>query len=214
MITVLIADDHPVFRRGLIQVLQSDHGLRVVGEAADGETALRLIRERRPAVSVLDIAMPRGDGIAVAQTCRREQLPGALLFLTAHRDPQMLNEALNLGVQGYVLKDSAVLDIIAAVRAVATGNRYVSPSLSDDLLRRIEGAQALRDARPGLELLSPAERRILRLVSLDHTSKEIADSLGISPRTVENHRTHIAQKLGLQGCHSLLKFAYDNKARL
>lgn len=213
-ITVLVADDHPLFRKGLVDVLRADTGLKVLHETGDGAEALRLIKELRPAVAVLDIEMPRRGGIEVAHEVQRLNLPVQIIFITAYKDPETFDEAMNAGVKGYVLKESAVTDILAGIKAVAAGNRYISPSLSGLLFDRSRAAQSLREQVPGLEALSAAERRILKLVSLDRTTKEIAADLGISPRTVENHRANIAGKLGLSGSHSVLKFAYDNKSRL
>ena len=212
--TILIADDHPVFRKGLVQVIQSDPAFVVVGEAGDGDVAWQLITTGKPDLVILDIAMPRRSGIEVAREFRRRRMPGELIFLTAYKDPEMFDEALNLEVKGYVLKDSAGDDILDALRAVAMGESYVSPTLSGLLLGRRQSAQKLRAVQPGLNDLTPSERRILKLITQDRTSKEIADDLGISPRTVDNHRANIALKLNLHGTHSLLKFAFDNKALL
>jgi DNA-binding NarL/FixJ family response regulator len=213
-ITILVADDHPIFRRGLVETIQSDPGLRIVAEAGDGQAALSAIRDLSPEIALLDVHMPKADGIAVARAVRDQQLPTHLIFLTMHDDEETFQEAMDLGVKGYVLKESAVLDVLHAIRAVAAGQHFISPSISGYLVRRREAGQKLREKVPGLESLTPAERRILKLISEDHTSKEIADQLGISPRTVETHRLHICEKLNLHGAHSLLKFAYDNKGKL
>jgi len=213
-ITILVADDHPIFRRGLIEALQSDGDLRIVGEVGDGQAALAAIEKLRPDVALLDIHMPKSDGVAVARALRNKDLPTRLIFLTMHDDEETFQEAMDLGIKGYVLKESAVLDVINCVRAVAAGQHFISPSISGYLVRQREAGQKLRERVPGLDSLRPAEHRILKLISEDHTSKEIADRLGISPRTVETHRLHICEKLNLHGAHSLLKFAYDNKGKL
>ena len=213
-ITVLVADDHPLFRKALVDVLATDRDLKVIQEASDGASALRLIKDLRPIVAVLDIEMPHGGGIEVAREIQLRRLPVHVIFITAYKAPEFFDEAMNLGVKGYVLKESAAIDILAGIKTVASGNRYISPSLSELLFRRSRDAENLRQKSPGLEDLTPAERRILKMVSLDHTTKEIASELGVSHRTVENHRANIASKLGLSGSHSLLKFAYDNKSRL
>ena len=213
-IKVLVADDHPIFRKGLADVLRADAGLEVVGEVADGASALRLIQESKPAVAVLDIEMPQLGGLEVAAEVQQRRLPVELIFITAYKDPETFDAAMSLGVKGYVLKESAVTDILAGINAVARGERYISPSLSGLLFQRARAASDLRVKNPGLEALTPSERHILKRVSLDRTTKEIAGDLGVSHRTVENHRANIARKLGLSGSHSLLKFAYDNKSRL
>ena len=211
---ILIADDHPIFRRGLGDVIGQDPSLRVVGEAVDGEQALQFIHELRPAVAVLDINMPRRSGLAVARALAEAGAAVKIVLLTMHEDEDLLNEALNLGVAAYVLKENAAADLLQAIHAAAAGRLFVSASLAGALLRRADQAAALKRDRPGLERLTPAERRILRLIAADRTTKEIADTLGISVRTVDTHRQNLSQKLGLSGSHSLLKFAYDNKARL
>jgi len=213
-IRVLVADDHPIFRKGLVDVLRSDAGLEVVGEVADGATALAAIAELKPDVAVLDIEMPKLGGLEVAGEIRTRRAGVEIIFITAYKDPETFDEAISLGVKGYVLKESAVVDILAGIKTVAGGERYISPSLSGLLFRHAEAATALRSEKPGLDALTPSERRILKLVSFDRTTKEIADELGVSHRTVENHRANIARKLGLSGSHSLLKFAYDNKTKL
>ena len=213
-ITILVADDHPLFRKGLVDVLRADAELKVIQEVGDGAQALRLLKELRPAVAVLDIEMPQRDGLQVAAEAQRLHLATELIFITAYKDPETFDAAMDLGVKGYVLKESAVTDIVAGIKSVARGERYISPSLSGFLFRRTERARTLRTQHPGLDDLTPAERRILKLISLDRTSKEIADELGVSYRTIENHRANIGRKLKLQGSHSLLKFAYDNKAKL
>ena len=211
---ILIADDHPIFRRGLGDVIGQDPSLRVVGEAVDGEQALQFIHELRPAVAVLDINMPRRSGLAVARALAEAGAAVKIVLLTMHEDEDLLNEALNLGVAAYVLKENAAADLLQAIHAAAAGRLFVSASLAGALLRRADQAAALKRERPGLVRLTPAERRILRLIAADRTTKEIADTLGISVRTVDTHRQNLSQKLGLSGSHSLLKFAYDNKARL
>ncbi len=211
---VLIADDHPLFRQGLRRAVESDPACEVVQEAGDGRTALEFIRELKPDLAILDINMPVLDGLAVVRRMREERLPGEVIFLTMYKEEDLFNAALDLDVKGYVLKESAVADILQGVRSVAAGHAYLSPTLSDFLLHRRAGAAALRRQKPGLDRLTPAERRILKLVAEDRTSKEIADQLGLSPRTIENHRANICARLGLHGVHSLVKFAYDNKSRL
>lgn len=213
-LTILIADDHPLFRKGLRQAIEADPGLRIIYEAADGRAAAQAIRELKPDICVLDIQMPELDGLAVVRQMRKHRLPGEVIYLTMFKEADLLNAALDLDVKGYVVKDSAVNDILDCIHSVAAGHRYVSPELSEFLITRRAQAEALRGARPGLEQLTPSECRILKLIAQDKTSKEIADELGLSPRTVENHRTNICAKLDVHGIHSLVKFAYENKSRL
>lgn len=211
---ILIADDHPLFRQGLRQVIETDSSLLIVHEAGDGRAALRFVRELKPDICILDIQMPELDGLAVVRQMRAHRLKAEVILLTMFKEEDLLNTALDLGVKGYVLKESAVTDILQSIRSVSAGHRYISPALSDFLIARRTGAEMLRATKPGLERLTPSERRILKLISEDKTSKEIADELGLSPRTVENHRTNICDKLDVHGVHGLVKFAYENKSRL
>jgi DNA-binding NarL/FixJ family response regulator len=211
-ISVLLADDHPIFRKGLRQIIESDPGLKIVGEAEDGERALELIREMRPQVAVLDVDMPRKDGVAVAREVRESGLEIRLIFLTMHKNERFFNAALDLGVQGYVLKDSAVTEIVSSVKAVAAGQSYVTPLLTDFLLNRRNAAKAGQQS--GLESLTEAERRVLKMVADYRSSREIADELFISVRTVDRHRANIATKLDLKGSHALLHFALQHKVEL
>ncbi len=211
---VVIADDHPIFRRGLAQILATDSGISVVGEASDGETVMRLIRDARPDVAVVDIDMPVRDGFGVLRALHDERLDVPVVFLTMHKAEGILNDALDLGVAGFVLKDSAISELVEAVRAAAARRRFVSPALSELLLSRRGRAAALATDRPGLDMLTPAERRVLRMVADQKTSKEIADLLFVSVRTVEHHRAHICEKLDLRGSNALVKFAVAHKASL
>lgn len=211
---LLIADDHPLFRHGLRQAIESDPALQVVAEAGDGEAALRLLLDTALDVAILDVDMPGKDGFAVVRAAREQRLRLPIVFLTMHRDERFLNAALDLGVQGYVLKDGAILEIIQCIKAVAAGVEYVSPSLSSSLIRRHRRAAELATQNPGMEALSPTERRVLALIAEYKTTKEIADTLSVSPRTVDTYRARIAEKLALKGAHALLKFALDHKAEL
>jgi DNA-binding NarL/FixJ family response regulator len=211
---VFIADDHPIFRRGLREVLEEDAALLIVGEASNGLMALQQIEQLLPEVAVLDIDMPQLNGFELVKEIRRKSLPVKIVFLTMHRDEDLFNEALSLGVRGYVLKDSAATDTVACIRAVAGGQHYISPAISTYLVRRSQRAAAFAQETPGLGDLTPAELRVLKLIAANKTSREIADELFINYRTVENHRTNICQKLGLRGSHSLLKFAFEHKSQL
>src|SRR5688500_2053276 len=213
-IRVVIADDHPVFRQGLRQVIEQERELKVVGEAGDGEEALRMIRDLSPDVAVLDIHMPKLKGFDVAREARRERLTAHIVFLTMYDDERMFNEALNLGAEGYLLKDSAISDVVGSIRAAAAGRHYISPAISGYLVNRSARRAALGERNPGLEELTPAELRILRLIAEHKTSKEIAGELCISHRTVENHRHSICYKLGIHGSNALLRYALQHRHEL
>src|SRR5690606_35680674 len=133
-ITVIVADDHPLFRRGLAEVLQADDSFRIVADAGNGVDALALIRRHEPDIAVLDVNMPDASGLQVAETIQREELRTIVVLLTMHRESAILRRALDAGVQGYILKDSAVMEIVACLHTVATGRAYISPVLSSELL--------------------------------------------------------------------------------
>jgi DNA-binding NarL/FixJ family response regulator len=214
LIRIVIADDHPVLRKGLKQVIEEDPSLRVAGEAGDGDAAVKQIEELQPEIAVLDINMPGLDGFAVLRAIQERRLPTAVIFLTLHADQELFDEAMNLGAQGYIIKDTALTAIVEGIRTVAAGRPYVTPSLTALMLRRRSRAEALTAREPRLEDLTPTERRILRMIANSQTSKEIAETLSIHYRTVENHRVNIAQKLGLQGHNAVLKFALLHKSAL
>jgi len=212
-VTILIAEDHPIYRDGLRQMIASEAGLKVLRETGNGAEALRLARELKPDIVILDMDLPGMNGLEVARCRQKERLSFEIIFLTMYREEDMFAEAMELGAKGYVLKESAAADILQSIHAVARGEHYISPALSGLLLKRASLDKSKPEAR-GVETLSPAERRILKLIASDKTSKEIAEELGLSPRTVENHRSNMSAKLGLQGSHSLLKFAFENKGKL
>ncbi len=213
-IKVLIADDHPIVRRGLCQVIGSDPQLKIVEDVGDGLSALRAIERLQPDVAVLDLDMPEKNGFDVVREIDRSRLATEVIILTIHSEEDMFNEAMDLGVKGYILKDSAVTDIITGIRSVARGNHFISPQLSSYLVNRNTRAANLARKKPGLDNLTPAEKKILKLIAEGKSSKEIADLLFINYRTVENHRTNICTKLDLHGSHALLKFALQNRSKL
>jgi DNA-binding NarL/FixJ family response regulator len=213
-IRIVIADDHPIFRSGLAQLLKTDEQINIVGEAQNGEKALTVIRETLPDVAVLDIDMPEKGGFEVAVELKSARISPEIIFLTMHKNETLFNEALNLGAKGFVLKDSAMEDILNAVKAVSRGENFISPALSTFLLKRANSAAAFEQNNPSIKNLTPTERRILSLIGDYKTSKEIADELFISQRTVDTHRNNISTKLGLKGTHALLKFALDNRSEL
>lgn len=211
-VTLVVADDHPLFRRGLAEVLDPEPAFRIVGAAGDGEAALALVRQHRPGIAVLDIDMPKKSGLEVAQTIRDEELGVAVVILTMYRDAGIFRRALDLGAKGYLMKDSAVIEIVACLHMVAAGRAYISPALSSALLDRRDDLSS--PAFAGLADLTPAERNVLRLIARGLTSAEIAESLSNSVKTIENHRSHICQKLDLSGPQALLRFALEHKALL
>jgi DNA-binding NarL/FixJ family response regulator len=213
-IRVLIADDHPIFSGGLRQVLQGDPTFELVGEAQDGEAALQHIEKEQPDVAVLDIDMPKKDGFDVVRAMGERKLSSAVIFLTMHKDEELFNGAMNLGVRGYVLKESAFSELVESIKVVVAGHHFVSPSLSTYLLNRRKRHEALTEERPGLKELTAAERRVLQFLAAGKNTNEIARELCVSVRTVENHRAHICSRLDLQGRDALLRFALTHKSEL
>jgi DNA-binding NarL/FixJ family response regulator len=211
-IRILIADDHPLMRKGLRLSVEEDPGLRVVGEASDGEEALLLIRKLHPRVALLDIEMPKLDGLGVARETVKCGLQTEIIFLTFHSNQDLFRSAMDLGCKGYILKDSAVQEVVAGIHAVASGRPYISSAITTDLLQ----SQKRPDPKSSHGLMShltPTELRIMQLIALGKTSKEIGTELSIHYRTVENHRTNICRKLELEGegANALLRFALQNK---
>lgn len=207
---MIIADDHPIVRQGLRQAIEREPGNKVLAEAGNGQEALDLIKAHRPQVAILDIDMPVLNGFGLAQEIAEQKLDVKIIFLTFHGEEDYLNRALELGAKGFLLKDSGVADIVTCLRTVVAGQSFVSPTLTNYLLNR--GRRAAEAT--GLELLSPTEREILKLLAEYKTSKQIAAELHISAHTVNTHRSNIVLKLSLRGSHSLMRFASDNKAAL
>ena len=212
-ITVLIADDHPIFRRGLRQIIEKDAALQIVAEVGDGDAALAQMSALQPRVAVLDVDMPKRDGFAVVRSAQAEKLPCAIVFLTMYKEERFFNAALDAGVTGYVIKDSASHEITAAIRAAARGKNFISPLLATFLLNRLRRAENQAPADP-LDTLTATERRVLQLVATFKSNQQIADELFISIRTVEHHRSNICAKLGLEGKNALLAFALSHQAQL
>jgi len=211
---LIIADDHPTFRLGLAAAIGLDAGFQIVGEAENGTEAWRLIQAHRPPVAVLDWDMPGLDGLELARRVRQNHLPTRVIILTMHEEESLFNEAMDAGISGFVLKDNAVNDILGCLRAVDRGDVYLSPAVSNYLLRRSRRVADLRQTKPGLDQLTTMEKRVLKLVAENRTTKEIARELGVSPRTTETHRRNICQKLDLSGSHRLLQFALKHRADL
>ena len=208
IITVLIADDHPIFRRGLRTVIESDSSLKVIAEMDNGEEALRQIQEMEPDVAVLDVNMPGMDGLAVAREIQARHLPTVPVFLTMHSDEAIFNAAVDAEVKCFVIKDGAANDIIKCIKSVVSGQSFFSSQLSPFLLNLHDKQKSF------LDNLTAAERRILGHVAEGKTSREIADLLFVSLRTIDHHRANISTKLNLSGKNGLLTFALTNRARI
>ncbi|MBA3842296.1 MAG: response regulator transcription factor [Actinobacteria bacterium] len=202
-IRVLIVDDHAVVRSGLRRVLDSEDGIEVVGEAGDSQHAIFEARAKRPDVILMDVVMPGKNGIETIPDVLRESPGAKVLILSMQDDPHYVREAFAAGAEGYILKEAADTDLVAAVREVAGGGSYVHPTLG----ARMVSAEAEERKRAEADPLSDRERDVLRLLALGHTNQEIAGALYISVRTAETHRAHIMQKLHLQTRAQLVRYA-------
>ncbi len=208
--TLIIADDHPLMRRGLKDIIYSSNNWNVIGEAGDGEAALELIEKLKPSAAIIDIDMPKLNGLEVVKIINQKKIPVKVIILTMYDKETIFNRAMDLGVMGYVLKDSAVTEVVEALKNITSGKYYISPSFSDFLLKRGH-YNPEENTAVGISRLTSTERKILKMISNNMTTKEIANELFISIRTVETHRTNICNKLDLHGTNALLRFALSNQ---
>jgi two-component system, NarL family, response regulator NreC len=206
LIRIVIVDDHAVVRSGLKLLLDGQEDLEVVGEAGDARTAVFEVRAQKPDVILMDVVMPTGSGIEATPAVLKEAPDAKVLILSMQDDPAYVREAFAAGASGYVLKEAADAELVAAVREVASGQRYVHPALG----ARLVAAEADERARAEEDPLSEREHEILRLLALGHTNQEIASQLYLSVRTVETHRAHIMQKLRISTRAQLVRYALEH----
>jgi two-component system response regulator NreC len=205
-IRVLVVDDHAVVRTGLRKVLDAETDIDTVGEAANAERAVFEALEHKPDVVLMDVVMPGKSGIEAMPALLQAVPDARVLILSMQDDPHYVREAFEAGASGYVLKEAADTDVVEAVRAVASGARYVHPALGAKLV----AAETEERKRAESDPLSEREREVLRLLALGHTNQEIAALLYISVRTAETHRAHIMQKLSLSSRAELVRYALDH----
>jgi len=196
MIRTLIADDHIMFRQGLITLLNTAEDIDIVAECGDGRKALELIRSLEPDIAVLDISMPLMDGISIAQSIRTMGIATHVIMLTMHDDPLVYTRAVSAGASGYILKDDAYEELLNALRIVAAGGAAISPSM-----RNVSLEPDLRTPD-----LTEREKQILRLIAHGCTNRMIAEHLGISIKTVNNHRANLMGKLNLHSTAELVRY--------
>jgi len=213
-IKIVIADDHPIFRKGLKQIIDEDDGIEILGYAENGEQTLEKIKELNPVIALLDIDMPKMTGLQVLNKLNIEKSKTKVIFLTVFSSEDIFDEAMELGVNGFVLKDCAVNDIVECIYKVSEGNYYISPSISNLMMNRRKKIKKLENDNPALRDLTKTELMVLKLVAEGKTSKEIADEMFISHKTVENHRSNMSAKLNLKGSLCLIKFALKNNPLL
>ncbi len=196
MIRLLIADDHPIFRRGLAELIKQQNGYRVVAEASNGQEALNYLNAKEIDIAILDISMPIHNGFRVLATTNITNLSTKFVMLTMFEELAYAQRAFELGAKGYLLKDHAEEELIYCLSLVQKNKQYSS-------LDYLENSESKHSSKK----LSPAEFKVFNLVSLGKSNAEIAGILYLSIRTVENHRSNISKKLGLRGPHALLKYA-------
>jgi DNA-binding NarL/FixJ family response regulator len=199
---VLLADDHPLFRSGVRSYVEQLAGYTVVGEAGDGEEALRLCRELDPEVVLLDLGLPGMTGLEVAARLREEGSRVRVLIVSAHTDDQYVQQCLRLGVAGYMAKDSTATELEAALRAIERGALFLSPTVSQHVVR-----DYLKRTEPGGTELTPRQREVVRLIAQGCNTKAIAHQLGLSARTVDTHRAQIMERLGVDSVAGLTRYA-------
>ncbi len=211
-IRILIADDHAVVRTGLRALLDRAPDMQTVGEATDGEEALRLASELHPDVVLLDISMPGPSGIEATKQLKKNLPDIRVLILTVHKDEKLLQEAIKAGASGYVTKNALEPELINAVHAVWRGDLYVHPTMTRALLQGLaKPAAETPAAEPVIEELTPREIEVLRLIAKGYTNREAANELSISVRTVETHRANIMGKLDLRGRVELVRYAMEHE---
>jgi DNA-binding NarL/FixJ family response regulator len=209
-IRVFLADDHAVVRDGLRFLLEAQPDIRVIGDAADGRQAVRRVTQLCPDVVVIDIAMPELNGIEAARQVIQACPATQVLILSMHATSEHIYRALQAGARGYLLKESAGIDVVHAVRAVHAGRRYLSPKISDRLVDDYVRQRQVAETTSPLARLSPREREILQLVVEGKSSAEIAGILSLSPKTVETYRSRLMGKLGIGDLPTLVKFAIQH----
>jgi DNA-binding NarL/FixJ family response regulator len=210
IIRILIADDHTLLREGIKAILEDEPDIVVVGEADDGRETIRLASQFRPNVILMDIAMPSLNGLEATRQIKHEHPEINILVLTMYDHEEYLRQLLEVGASGYILKRAAASELVAAIRAVNAGDAVLSPSitrmlLNDYLRRDTSGADT------GTEALTPREREVLQLIAEGKTSREIAEILNLSIKTVQSHRGSIMQKLDLHDRGDLIKYAIQKK---
>jgi len=212
VIRLLIADDHALFREGIRSLLEAQPDMEVVAEVEDGREAVRLALGLRPDVVLMDITMPRLDGIEATRRICASGGAIKVLMLTMHDDEDVFFRALSAGASGYVLKRSGGVELMSAIRAIKEGHSYLSPFLARALMKDyVQRAGRSEVQRPAAKLLSTREQEVLKLIAEGHSSREIAEMLDLSVKTVHNHRTRLMAKLDLHRNADLVRYAIRNE---
>ncbi len=205
--TLIIVEDHPMFRSGLRLLIETFPRITIVGEYNNGETALEVLREQQIDIAIVDVDMPKMNGIELIKKCKELNLTTSLIFLTVYNEKSLLFRLMDYGAKAYLLKETATEEMQTCLTNVAHGELFVSTSLQPIL----EQWKSQGEKQPSIDILTTMEKKVLGALAQLKTNKEIADAFFISEKTVENHRTNIAKKLNIQGTHALLKYAIEQK---
>ena len=206
---IVIAEDYTILREGLKSLLSSNANFEIIGEAEDGREAIRCVEQLKPDLILMDLSMPRMNGLEAIREIKRRFSKTAILVLTVHKTEEYILATLKAGADGYVLKDATQSELMMAVKNVLSGKHYISPGISEKVIEGyLDGRKTLK-TRTSWETLTQREREILKLIAEGYKNKEIADFLCISPKTVEKHRANLMEKLSLHNVQALTSFAID-----
>jgi len=210
-ISILIADDHTLFRNGIRALLEDEHDMVIVGEANDGREAVRFAAQLKPNVILMDIAMPLLNGLEATRQIKREHPEINVLVLTMYDHEEYFRQMLEVGASGYIIKRAAANELVAAIRAVYNGEAILSPVITRLLLEDYLNRDSFTKEEDDPNALSSRESEVLQLIAEGKTSREIAEILNLSVKTVQSHRTNLMQKLGLHDRGDLIKYAIQKK---
>ncbi|MGK0484498.1 MAG: DNA-binding NarL/FixJ family response regulator [Myxococcota bacterium] len=205
MTTIVVADDHKIVREGLVKLLEGRADFSVIGEAADGEEAVKMVLEKKPDIVIMDIWMPRLSGIDATRRIVKRGSPTKVLVLSMHESRTYVEEVLRAGASGYIVKNSASSDLLQAIDAVQGGASYLSPAITQQVVDAI--ARPGDSSPSGVAMLTDREREVLQLIAEGLSSKEIAGMLGVSLKTIDSHRSNLMQKLDIHKVSGLVRFA-------
>jgi DNA-binding NarL/FixJ family response regulator len=212
---ILLTDDHPIYRKGLIEIIQNKYPDFVILEAEDGEMAQNIIKEKDIDIAILDIEMPKIDGIKVCQFIKANNIKTKVIFLTMFKNLDIFNMVQKERFVGYVLKDNSVNELLGCIDYVMNGGKYISSNIMNQLNENENNSFDVTEIENGLNSLTESEKKVLHLVNENNTSKEIAEKLFLTTKSVENYRSRICKKLNLEnGNNSLIKFTLDYKELL
>ncbi|MFA6438386.1 MAG: response regulator transcription factor [Bacteriovoracaceae bacterium] len=211
---ILIVDDHPLFRKGIRAAVTEGNDIEIIGEAGSGEEALSILAKKKVDVVILDYQLPGINGVELSKKIKLIDNNIANILLTMHKEEKIFSNSFEYGIDAYLLKENAVEEVLKAIQVVSDGNYYLSPSMSEYIMNKNIKRNKFKSEHSGIELLTQKEKEILRLIAQYKTTKEIAVSLYVSYKTIENHRANICKKLNITGTNALLKFIIENKDQL